>query len=240
MSFGLALVLLTLVCMVTYSFEITFALAGTILMLMVMSFFYEAKTLVIYSVMPQILVGSIGLIRSPRKTQLKQLFYMWLFAAVGSVIGIYIFYQTSVEIFQYSLATVVTLFGLFMVSTSSQLRIPKKLAHVLDTLAGFSQALFGISGPIAMPRMMATFEDRILVRLYALAFFLGLNLFRMGSYLIEGTIDFEIGYMMLVSGPFIAMALWYASHLHLKVNERVFRRVVSWTVLAGGLSLFAH
>lgn len=41
MSLGFALILLTVVCMVTYSFEITFALAGTILMLMVMSFFYE-------------------------------------------------------------------------------------------------------------------------------------------------------------------------------------------------------
>ena len=53
----LPLALLTLVCVVTYTFEIVFGIAGTIMMLALMSFFYDARTLVIYSVLPQILVA---------------------------------------------------------------------------------------------------------------------------------------------------------------------------------------
>ena len=60
------ILILTIVCVVTYTFEITFGLAGTILMVVVMSHFYDTQTLVIYSILPQILVGTIGLIRSPK------------------------------------------------------------------------------------------------------------------------------------------------------------------------------
>ncbi|HLC44507.1 MAG TPA: hypothetical protein VJK50_01555, partial [Patescibacteria group bacterium] len=60
-----ALITLTLICTLTYTFEIVFGLAGTILMLPLLSFLYDAKTLVIYSVLPQILVAVIGLVRSP-------------------------------------------------------------------------------------------------------------------------------------------------------------------------------
>ena len=64
-----ALALLTLVCVLTYTFEIVFGLAGTILMLPLplLSHLYPPKTLVIYSVVPQILVAAIGLVRSPKK-----------------------------------------------------------------------------------------------------------------------------------------------------------------------------
>ena len=76
----LPLTLLTLVCVITYTIEITFGLAGTILMLMVLSFVFDTKTLVIYSILPQILVGSIGLIRSPKTVQPRVLAGMLAFA----------------------------------------------------------------------------------------------------------------------------------------------------------------
>jgi uncharacterized membrane protein YfcA len=60
-----ALIILTIVCVLTYSFEIVFGLAGTVLMLPLLSHLYPPKTLVIYSVVPQILVARHGLVRSP-------------------------------------------------------------------------------------------------------------------------------------------------------------------------------
>ena len=44
--------------------------------------------------------------------------------------------------------------------------------------------------------------------------------------------------MMLVSAPFLVVALWFSNLLHFKVNERVFRRVVAWIILLGGCTLF--
>jgi len=213
----LPLAILTIVCALTYSFEIVFGLAGTILMLPLLSFLYDAKTLVIYSLLPQIIVAVIGLMRSPKKLDGRFMAGMLFFAGLGAAI---------------------TAAGLFLVIAPHHVRFGNTGARVLDTLSGASQALFGISGPIAMTRLLGTFREKNLVRHYAFAFFLTMNGLRATVYLVHGTYTAQIVQMMLVSGPFLAVTLWFSNQMHLHVNERLFRRVVSWMVLLGGMSLF--
>lgn len=233
-----ALALLTVVCMITYSFEIVFGLAGTIMMLPLLSFVYEPKTLVIYSTLPQILAATIGLWRAPKTVDIKFLAGMLAFATLGAGAGLALFYYFSATVFQILLASTVSLFGVVLVIVPRRLRLNAAGARTLDTLAGTSQALFGISGPIAMTRLLATFADKTTVRNYALAFFLALNLLRAGGYLVNGGFTPEIGEMMLVSAPFLIVTLWFASALHVHVNETLFRRTVAWIILGGGISLF--
>lgn len=234
----MSLVLLTLVAVLTYTFEIVFGLAGTILLLTALTWLYDAKTLVIYSTLPQILVATIGLLRSPRTVRLEVLAGMIGFAVLGGVVGLVLFELFSVTVFQLLLAATVTLSGTYMVAAPGRLKLTPPLARSLDTLAGFSQALFGISGPVAMTRIMATFDDKTTVRNYALAFFLALNLFRAGGYVANGTFTPAILEMMMWSAPFLVAALWFGNHLHFRVNEQWFRRVVAWVILIGGVSLF--
>lgn len=234
------LALLTLVCVVTYSFEIVFGLAGTILMLMVMSFFLDAKTLVVYSLLPQILVGMIGLARSPKTVSIAYLARMLGFAALGGFAGLYLFQIFSERLFHYLLAAAISTSGIYLALSPARLRMRTPAAHALDTLAGASQALFGISAPLAMTRLLATFDDKTVVRNYALAFSLSMNLFRGVGYLGTGTIDSSVVHMMLASLPFLAVTLWFANQLHFRVNDRVFRRVVAWVILLGGATMFLN
>jgi len=235
-----ALALLVVVCVVTYTIEIVFGLAGTILMLAIMSFVYDSKTLVIYSILPQILVGIIGLARSPRTVELRMLAGMLGAAVVGAVAGLYLFYVFPLAIFELALACAITVFGVYLVSAPDRVRLNGAVARALDVVAGFSQALFGISGPITMARLLGTVHGKTPIRNYALAFFLSLNLFRAGGYLIQGTFTPEVQVMMLVSGPVLVVSLWFSNRLHFHVNERVFRRVVTWMILLGGLSLLVR
>lgn len=232
-----ALALLIVVCVITYTVEIVFGLAGTILMLAIMSLVYDSKTLVIYSILPQILVGGIGLARSPRTVDWRVLAGMLGFAVVGSALGLYLFYAAPTAAFEVALAIAITVFGAYLVLMPDRLRLGVASARALDTLAGVSQALFGISGPIAMTRLLGTMQGKTEIRNYALAFFLALNFVRAGGYLIQGTITPEIARLMLISGPFIAVALWFSNHLHFRVDEQLFRRVVTWMILLGGVSL---
>jgi uncharacterized membrane protein YfcA len=89
-----------------------------------------------------------------------------------------------------------------------------------------------------MTRLLATFHDKAVVRHYAFVFFLAMNGLRAIEYLVHDTYTEEIGQMMLVSAPFLAVTLWFSNQLHLRVNERAFRQVVSWMILLGGLTLF--
>lgn len=234
------LLLLTFVCSITFTFEIIFGLAGTIMMLMVMTLFLDAKTLVIYSILPQILTASIGLIRSEKTVESAFLLKMLLFASSGSIIGLILFYRFSTQTFYFLLASAISVFGLFLVLSPHVIRLNPFTQRSLDVVAGVSQALFGISGPIAMTRLIGTFSNKLVIRNYALAFFLCMNVFRGGAYIINHTITAEILEMMLVSGPVLAVVLWNANHLHLKINEIVFRKVVSWIILLGGFSLLLN
>jgi uncharacterized membrane protein YfcA len=234
----LPIAFLTLVCALTYTFEIVFGLAGTILMLPLLSFLYNAKTLVIYSVLPQILVAAIGLFRSPKTVDRQFMVGMLAYAGMGAISGFALFYYFSAGVFQILLASAITAAGLFLVIAPHRIRFRPKGMRVLDTLAGASQALFGVSGPIAMTRLLATFHDKNTVRHYAFAFFLAMNGLRAIEYLFHGTYTPEILRMMAVSGPFLAFTFWFGNQLHVHVNERIFRRVVSWIILVGGLSLF--
>lgn len=231
------IVLLTVVCVITYIFEIVFGLAGTILMLVIMNYFMDAKTLVIYSVLPQILVAVIGLWRAPKNINPLEFGKMLAFASVGAVLGLYLFSRFSLELFRTLLAFAILGFGAYLVITPQRIRMPAPLQRVLDVAAGASQALFGISGPIAMTRLLSTYDDKLLIRNYALAFFLATNVLRTGSYIVNGSFTPAILEMMAISAPFLIIALWSTSHWHTKVNHLWFRRVVSWAILLGGIMM---
>ena len=188
----ISLALLTLVCVLTYTFEIVFGLAGTILMLPLLSHLYPSKTLVIYSVLPQILVAVIGVVRSPVKIDKKFMAGMLFFAGLGAIAGFALFYYFSASVFQVLLASAITAAGLFLVIAPHRAKLNPAGMRVMDTLAGTSQALFGISGPIAMTRLLATFHDKNTVRHYAFAFFLAMNGLRATEYAIHGTYTVEI------------------------------------------------
>lgn len=231
------IVILTLVCVVTYTFEIVFGLAGTIIMVTIMSYLIDPQTLVIYSALPQILVAVIGLVRTPGHLDFKILGTMLVYASFGAIAGLWLFFYFSADVFRVLLASAITVFGLYLVLSPGRLKLNHWLRRFLDTLSGVSQGLFGISGPIAMTRLLATFDHRTEVRNHALAFFLSMNLFRVGGYLLKGTFTKEIQEAMLWSAPVLAVSLWFANHLHFKVNELWFRRVVAWAILVGGVSM---
>jgi uncharacterized membrane protein YfcA len=231
------IIILTLVCVATYTFEIVFGLAGTIIMVALLSYIIDAQTLVIYSALPQLLVASIGLVRTPGHLNFRTLGTMLLYASFGAVAGLWLFYYFSADVFRVLLAGAITIFGLYLVIAPGRLRLANWLRRLLDTLSGVSQGLFGISGPIAMTRLLATFENKTVVRNHALAFFLSMNVFRVGGYILNGTFTPAIQEAMLWSAPVLAASLWFANQLHFKVNEMWFRRVVAWVILLGGISM---
>jgi uncharacterized membrane protein YfcA len=230
--------LLTAVCVLTYSFEIVFGLAGTILMVTVMSLVVPAQLLVVYSILPQILVAVIGLVRTPRPLNLRLLGGMLLLASIGAVLGLLLFYRLPPDLFRRLFAGAIVVFGAYLVLSPDRIRLHSGLGRLLDGVAGVSQGLFGVSGPIAMTRLLGTLEHKTDVRNHALAFFLALNLVRAGGYLANGTISGQIAVAMAWSAPLLMVTLWFANRLHFHVNERWFRRVVSWAILLGGVSMW--
>ena len=234
MSDALSMTLLVAVCALTYSFEIVFGLAGTILMLPVLGFVFDSKTLVVYSLLPQLLVAGIALLRSHRKLDLKLLISMLGMAALGSILGGLCFSWIPLPVFRRMLAAVIMSAGIFLI-VSPRFQLGKIGTRVLDFSAGVSHALFGISGPIVMTRLLGSQADKTMIRNSALCFFSGLNCIRAGYYLANGQITPQILKMFLVSTPVLIPVLFFAQGLHFKINDILFKKVVSWVIFFCGL-----
>jgi uncharacterized membrane protein YfcA len=226
--------LLIAVCALTYSFEIVFGLAGTVLMLPILGFFFDSKTLVVYSLLPQLLVASIALAHSHRKLDLKLLLSMLGLAALGSILGGYFFVRIPPLIFRRMLAAVIMLAGILLV-VSPRFRLAKTGQRILDFAAGVSHALFGISGPIVMTRLLGSLEDKTVIRNNALCVFSGLNCIRAGYYFANGAITPQIQKMFFVSAFFLIPVLLLANRLHFKLNDTLFKKAVAWIILFCGI-----
>jgi len=203
-------------------------------MLPIMGFFMDSKTLVIYSLLPQILVTTIALSKSYKKINWRIFLSMIAVAAVGGIAGGYFFVQIPQDIFRRLLAIVIVGAGIFLI-VSPNFRINRTGHRILDFSAGLSHALFGISGPIVMTRLLGTFEDKTLIRNNALLFFCGLNVIRAVYYFINGSITPHIQKLFLVSAVFLIPILFFAERLHVKVNDTVFKKVVAWIILFCGV-----
>jgi len=205
-----------------------------------LSWWFPEKTLVVFSVLPQILVAVIGLIASPWVIQWNFLIRVLAFALVGAIAGLLVFNHMSAALYAQCLALMLVATGLHLFYRPSPLRVSVSTGHALDTGAGFAQGLFGISGPISMTRFLGTFDDKTVVRNYGFAFFLTLNLVRAVGYTVSGQFDRQALFMMLAAAPVLMLVLWFANRWHFKLSDRGFRRVAAGLIVLGGVSLFAR
>lgn len=231
------MIFLIITCSLTYSFEIIFGLAGTIMMMPILGFAFESKTLVIYSLLPQMMVTAIALIKSYRKINLKEWTLILVSATVGAIAGSYLFGYIPNNIFKRMLAIIIILSGIYLV-ISPEFKAGKKGRRIMDLFAGFSHSLFGISGPIVMTRLLGTFDDKTVIRNSALLLYFALNIVRAVNYQVNDLITTDIWIMFAISAPFLFIALFLSDKLHFKISDQKFKKVVSWIILLSGVIYF--
>lgn len=223
-----------------YSFEMIYGFAGTILMLPLLSFIFPTKSLVIFSLLPSFIIFTIAALKSPKVIDLKFFAKILFFALIGGIAGIFLFKNLSSFAFDMSIALVIIVMGFYQTFLAKRFVLHPVALRFLDTFAGLSQALFGISGPIIMTRLLATFDNKTVIRNYALSFFFSLNVVRGISYFINGEFNAEILNMMYWSFLPLALVLYFANKLHFKSSDKNFKKVASWAVLASGFILLVR
>ncbi len=229
---------LVVVSCCTYSFEIMFGLAGTILLLPLLSPFFEVKDLIVYSVLPQILVATIALFNSPKVIDWK--FFVRMVAAgfAGALVGFFFFQNLPKQNFQLLLAVFITAAGIYSLAFPRGFRLKSYLFPLFDIFSGFSHALFGISGPIVMTRLMSSVEEKTTIRNYALAFFCSFSLIRFAWYLFSQQVTAEISHMMLGTAPFLLVVLFFGNRLHFRIPDLFFKRIAAILIIVSGVLLF--
>lgn len=232
-------VFLIVICSITYSFEVVFGLAGTVIMVAILSFVIPSKTLVVYSLLPQIIVGSIVLIKSfgSGKVNKIEATKMLASALAGAITGSYLFALVPNQMFKQILSVVIILVGIYLI-VSPSFNTHKRFRLILDLSAGISHSLFGISGPIVMTRLMGTFQDKTVIRNNALLFYLGLNMIRLINYISNKMITPNIWKLYFYSAPALILVLFFAEKLHSRISDIKFKKIVAWLILISGVVYF--
>ena len=127
----MTLALLIVVCCLTYSFEAIFGLAGTILMMPIGVLIMDAKTLVIFALLPQLASSTVVLSTSAKKINQKLLVQMFILAAIGALIGLWVFSQISSDLLKLVLGISITIAGLLMLLTPNT-KLPLIIQKVLE------------------------------------------------------------------------------------------------------------
>ena len=232
------IIILIIVCAITFSFEIVFGLAGTILMITIMSIFIDSRILIIYSILPQVLVALIALGKSYKNIDFKNIFQMILVASLGVIIGTFFFKGISHETFEILLALIITGAGIFMIISPS-FNINKTTQKIMDFSSGLSHSIFAISGPIVMTRLMGSYSDKTKIRNSAFMFYLGINIVRIINYTINNTVTPEIFKLFYISAPVLIVVLFFADKLHFKIKNDTFKKNVAWIIFFSGIYMLA-
>jgi len=118
-------------------------------------------------------------------------------------------------------------------------RAPIWLAPPLGVLSGVLTGLFGTGGPPLIFYYQLRGVDKTVFRSSLMAIFLLMTVVRVPSYGAFGLITAPRMWSALAVFPAVLLGTWIGNRIHLKIDEKTFRRLVSVAlVLIGVLLLF--
>ncbi len=156
----------------------------------------------------------------------------------GTLLGAFIFGNIDEK-------TMLTLFGAFAIILSAKvmffdnLKFPPFFRDVLLLIGGLSTGLFGIGGPFIVNALKDTFKGKSELRSTMAALFVALNACRAVQLGIQGDLPLALfkDIWWTIIPVFAAAYLGY--HVHLKVSEAFFKKLIgAMTLFAGIVFLF--
>ncbi|MBI5876631.1 MAG: sulfite exporter TauE/SafE family protein [Chloroflexi bacterium] len=161
---------------------------------------------------------------------------------LGVIAGSAALLQFDSALLKRSMGAVVSLFALRQLlglrgSAPARSRWPRSWGHVAGLASGVLGALFGTAGPPVVIFLENQIDSGAVLRGTLIAFFAVLDSARLGSYALNGIISPDAlmtGVLML---PTAFAGNWIGTHMHLRMNEKLFRAVVGGLLLLAGLLL---
>jgi uncharacterized membrane protein YfcA len=136
-------------------------------------------------------------------------------------------------------AVLVVVGGVFLLAPSNRMaRVPSWIAPPVGLVSGVLTGLFGTGGPPLIFYYHLKGVDKTTFRSSLMAIFLLMTFIRMPSYVAFGLVTGPRMWSALAVFPAVLLGAWIGNRIHLRIDEAVFRRLVSAAlVLIGALLL---
>ena len=214
--------------------ESVIGFGGGLIAYSILGFFVEIKTMVLSGLYIGTCASFYIIFTDPKSFDKKVFFSILPFALVGTVCGVLFFSKVSSEILKlvfgallFFLAAKIVFFDKFS--------LPKFLKNKLIFIGGISQGCFGIGGPFWVSALKNDFKNKSALRATMAVCFASFNLVRVVQLSIQGDLvpSFFAEIWWAILPVFICIKLGH--HVHLKIDENLFKRMIALMVGLSGI-----
>ncbi len=221
-----------------FFFESIIGFGGGIIAYSILGYFMDVKEMVLAGLYIGTL-SSATIVFSDYKKFSKKIYISTIPVCIlGTFLGVYIFTTISSQL-------MISILGglLIILSTKTvffdDIKFPRHLKNLLLLMGGVSQGLFGIGGPFFVNALKPEFKDKSELRTTIASFFVSFNIARFGKLVHEDRIEptFFMDFWWTIIP--VMLAIYLGFKIHLKIDEKIFRRgVCAMTLFSGAVFLF--
>jgi uncharacterized membrane protein YfcA len=162
---------------------------------------------------------------------------------VGVVTGVYFFSTLDSETLANALGIFAIGYGVHSMwrtlRTAPRRRLPMNaITPLAGSVGGFVGALFGASAGMFFAMYLDSLKlPKVEFRATVAAVLIGLGVMRGAGYIWAGAFDREALIICAAAVPAMALGVWAGNHLHMKLPETAFKRLVATILILSGLPL---
>jgi uncharacterized membrane protein YfcA len=172
----------------------------------------------------------------------RELFRLLPFMALGCTLGVVFLLKLQSDALLLLMGLFLVAYALYMLAVKVKpARLSGLWAIPMGTVGGLFGALFGSGGFLYAIYLSARLEAKEQVRATQSALISCSTLVRLTLFVIAGVYaDFSLLALALCLLPAMASGLWVGRHLTLRMSREAFVRLVTWLVLASGVTLLVR
>lgn len=172
-----------------------------------------------------------------KQAQWKLIFPLIPFSLVGIVLALWLLVNLDQSLLSLLLGIFVIIYSLYSLKPVKSVNSSKFGTVIAGGFGGLIGALFGTGGPFYVMYLKLRRLDKGQFRATIASIFLLDGAIRISAYGSSGLYTQQVMMLTLIFIPVLLMALYAGNHIHVKINEHQFNRVVSLILFFSGIML---
>jgi hypothetical protein len=214
--------------------------ASALFAIPLLALFLDIKFVVPVFLLFDLVSGVILTLQTRKFIDRKEAVLLLLGLVVGTGIGTYFLVFFGDIVLKRVFGGLIILFALRMLiwnNEGARKQISRIWAPVSGFLGGCAGGMFGLNGPPMILYLTHQLKDKQVFRATLYAVFFVDSCYRLILYSLSRLITFEIVKFALYLTPFLLIGIFLGSKLHMKVEEKAFRKIVALVLLMAGIFL---
>lgn len=233
------LLLGALIVLVTFYVASIAGFGSSALTVSFLTLIFDVKLVVPVLVVLSFVFNLVLIGHSYKKADWKALIPLIIGNVVGTIVGVYFFRTIDSNLLVQILGVVVIAFAWDLAIKKNWRELPFKntTGTIAGAVSGLTEIMFSISSPPIVFHLANFIREKEVLRGTIVTFFAIASTIGIISLTVGGIMSFDIVQMSAAFTPSAVLGAWLGHHTSVKLNEKVYRIVISAVLIISGLLL---